>query len=41
MALHDELLQLAKFLANREPKHPRQVSLRRAISRPITLYSMH
>ena len=32
MALHDELLQLAKFLANREPRHPRQVSLRRALS---------
>jgi hypothetical protein len=32
MALHGELLQLAKFLANREPKHPRPVSLRRAIS---------
>jgi len=32
MALHHELLQLARFLANREPKHPRQVSLRRALS---------
>jgi hypothetical protein len=32
MALHNDLLQLAKFLANREPKHPRQVSLRRAVS---------
>ncbi len=32
MALHDELLQQAKYLANREPRHPRQASLRRAVS---------
>lgn len=32
MALHDDLLQQAKYLANREPRHPRQVSLRRAVS---------
>jgi hypothetical protein len=32
MALQHELLWLSKILANREPKHPRQVSLRRALS---------
>lgn len=32
MALHDDLLQQARFLANREPRHPRQASLRRALS---------
>jgi len=32
LALHDDLLQQARFLANREPVHPRQASLRRAVS---------
>ena len=32
MAFHDELLEQAQHLANRERKQPRQASLRRAIS---------
>lgn len=32
MALHNDLLEQARHLANREPRHPRQASLRRAIS---------
>jgi uncharacterized protein (UPF0332 family) len=32
VSFHDELLEHAKHLANREPRHPRQVSLRRAVS---------
>jgi uncharacterized protein (UPF0332 family) len=32
LSLHDDLLKQAKYLANREPKHPRQASLRRALS---------
>ena len=32
MALHDELLEQAQHLANRERKQPRQASLRRAVS---------
>ena len=32
MALHDDLLSQAKYLANREPKRPKQASLRRAVS---------
>lgn len=32
MAFPDELLEQAQHLANREPKHPRQASLRRAVS---------
>ena len=32
MALHDDLLEQAKHLAGREPKKPRQASLRRAVS---------
>jgi hypothetical protein len=32
MALADDLLEQAKHLANREPKRPRQASLRRAVS---------
>jgi hypothetical protein len=32
MSLHDDLLEQAQHLANRERKQPRQASLRRAIS---------
>src|SRR5436305_448282 len=32
MALHDDLLEQADHLASREPKKPRQASLRRAVS---------
>src|SRR5579872_2158037 len=32
MSLPDDLLEQAKHLANREPKRPRQASLRRAVS---------
>ncbi len=32
MSLHDDLLEQAKHLANREPRRPKQASLRRAIS---------
>lgn len=32
MALHDDLLDQADHLASREPKRPRQASLRRAVS---------
>ena len=32
MALSDDLLEQANHLANREPKRPRQASLRRAVS---------
>src|SRR3984885_79457 len=32
MAFADDLLEQAKHLANREPKRPRQASLRRAVS---------
>ena len=32
MALHQDLLEQAKHLAKREPKRPRQASLRRAVS---------
>jgi uncharacterized protein (UPF0332 family) len=32
MAFHDDLLEQAQHLANRERTHPRQASLRRAIS---------
>jgi hypothetical protein len=32
MALHDDLLDQAEHLASREPKKPRQASLRRAVS---------
>ncbi len=32
MSLHQDLLEQAKFLARREPRRPRQASLRRAVS---------
>ncbi len=32
MSLHHDLLEQAKHLANREPRRPRQASLRRAVS---------
>jgi uncharacterized protein (UPF0332 family) len=32
MALADDLLEQAEYLANREPKRPKQASLRRAVS---------
>ncbi len=32
MALHDDLLEQARHLASREPRRPRQASLRRAVS---------
>jgi hypothetical protein len=32
MAFADDLLEQAEFLANREPVHPKQASLRRAVS---------
>ena len=32
MSLHSDLLEQARHLANREPKNPRQASLRRAVS---------
>jgi len=32
MAFHDDLLEQAHHLANREPKRPKQASLRRAVS---------
>lgn len=32
MALHDDLLEQARYLATKEPNRPRQASLRRAMS---------
>jgi len=32
VALHDDLLKLAEFLARREPRRPKQSSLRRSVS---------
>jgi hypothetical protein len=32
MSLHDDLIEQARHLAGREPKRPRQASLRRAIA---------